>query len=56
METYVFRRQNTAIHFIVIRPILDLCLVVESRPGLGMTKRWWEHYVLDVEGMQTSAW
>ena len=33
VETYVSCRQNTVAQFIVTRPIMDLCLETEWRPG-----------------------
>ena len=42
VETYISRRQNTVAHFIAVRPIMDLCMAAERRPGLRISKRWWE--------------
>ena len=55
VETYVSRRQNTVAQFIATRPIMDLCLAAERRPGPRVSKRWWEQDGVDVEGMQTAA-
>ena len=30
---------------------MDLCLAAVWRPGLRVSKRWWEHENLDLEGM-----
>ena len=38
VDTYVSRRQKTVTQFIVTRPIMDLCLVAERRPGSRVTK------------------
>ena len=37
------------------RPIMDLCLAAERRPGPKISKRWWEQDRLDVNGMRTAA-
>ena len=55
VETYVSRRQNTVAQFIATRPIMDLCLATEQRPGPRVSKRWWEQDGVDVEGMRTAA-
>ena len=41
VKTYVSRRENTVTHFISPRPIMDLCMPEERRPGSMMAKRWW---------------
>ena len=55
VDTYISRRQNTVTQFIVTRPIMDLCLVAERRPGSRGAKRWWKKYILDLEGMRTAV-
>ena len=55
VETYVSHHQNTVAQFIATRPIMDLCLVAERRPGSRVTKRWWEQDGLGVEGIRTAA-
>ena len=32
-----------------------LCMAAERRPGPRVSKRWWEQYRLDVEGMSAAA-
>ena len=41
VNTYVSCHQNTVAKFIDTRPIVDLCLVAQWRPGLKLVKRWW---------------
>ena len=41
VETYVSFRQNTMAQYIATRPIMDLCLVANRRPGPRVTMRWW---------------
>ena len=41
VETYVSLLQNTVTQFIATRPIMDLCLAEERRPGPRVAKRWW---------------
>ena len=53
VDTYISYRQNKVAQFIVTRPIMDLCLAVDRRPGWSVAKRWWEQDGLDLEGMQT---
>ena len=56
METYVSRFQNTVTQFTPTRPIMDLCLEVDRRPGSRVAKRWWDQEGLELGGMQTAAW
>ena len=42
VETYVSLRQNTVTQFIATRPIIDLCLEMEWRPGSRVTNQWWD--------------
>ena len=39
VETYVYRRHNKFAQFIAIRPIMDLCLTAERRPGPRVCKQ-----------------
>ena len=54
VETYVSRCQNTVKQFIVNRPLMDLCMAAEQRPGSRVTKRWWDQDVMDVVGVWTA--
>ena len=40
VETYIYRHQNIVTQFIANRPIIDLFLEVERRPGPRVSKRW----------------
>ena len=51
VETYVSRNQKIVTQFIVTRPIMDLCLVEEQRPGPRISMQWWEQDGVDVEEM-----
>ena len=55
VDTYVSRRHNTVAQFIATRPIMDLCLAADQRPGPRVSKRWWEQDGVGVEGMRTAA-
>ena len=57
VETYILRRQNTIAQHIVTRPIQELCLAEERRPGAWVTRRWWElgGLDLDLEGVRAVA-
>ena len=56
VDTYVSHLQNIVTQFIATRPIMDLCLVAEGRPGSRVTKRWWDQDRLDMEGRRTASW
>ena len=49
---YIYLRQNTVAQYIAIRPIMDLCLVAERKPGMRLYRRWWEHPALDIMGFR----
>ena len=55
VDTYVSRFHSTVAQFIATRPIMDLCMAVERRPGSRISKRCWNQEVLDLEGMRTAA-
>ena len=55
LENYVSCHQNTVTQLIEIRPIMDLFMVAERRPGSQVDRRWWEQEGLELEGMQTAA-
>ena len=40
VETYVSRLQNTVAQCITTRPIMDLCMVAERRPGPRISNQW----------------
>ena len=54
VDPYLSRRQNTVAHFIVTSPIMYLFLVAERILGPQVSKRWWDQYRLDMEGMRTA--
>ena len=54
LETYVSRHQNTFAHFIEARPIMDLFLLAERRPGERVAKRWWGQDGLDLKEIRTA--
>ena len=54
VETYVSRRQNTVAQYISTRPITDLCLAENWRPGPRVAMRWWEQEGLDLDGVRTA--
>ena len=54
LETYVSRHQNTVVQYIATRPIMDLCLAAERRPGTRVEMRWREQEGLYLEGMRTA--
>ena len=38
---YTARFQNTAAQYIGTHNIMDLCLAVERKPGMCLSRRWW---------------
>ena len=38
---FITRRQNTAVQYIVTRPILDLCVRSAQMLGTRLSWRWW---------------
>ena len=55
VETYVSHHQNTVAQYIATRPIMDLCLVANRRPGPRVKMRRWEQEGLDLDGMWMAA-
>ena len=43
VDDYVLRRQNLITQYIATRKILDLYEEVVWRPGMWVSRRWWEH-------------
>ena len=42
LEVYIRQRHKTLAQFITDRPIMELCLEVERRPGSRVKKWWWD--------------
>ena len=40
METYIWRRQNTVVHYIAMRLLIDLCEAAERNQGSRVGMRW----------------
>ena len=53
VDTYASRLHNKVAQFIATRPIMDLCLAEEQRPGSRVPNRWWEQDDLDLEVIHT---
>ena len=53
--TYNTKRQNMVVQYIVTRPILDLCERSTRRPGERVSRRWWEHDGIYLEGAKKRA-
>ena len=49
---YIERRQNTVAKYIVTCPIMDLCLAADRKPGLKLSRRWWEQPTMDILGIR----
>ena len=50
--TYVTGRQNPAAQYIATRLIMDLCEQAARRPGVWVSRWWWEYAGLDLEGIK----
>ena len=48
--TYITRRQNTVVQYIVTRTIMDLCEWSAWRTGATVSRKWWEQDSLYLEG------
>ena len=55
IRTSINRRQNMVAQYIATRPILDLCEQATRRPGVRMSRRWWEQAGIDLEGARKQA-
>ena len=49
---YIDGRQNMVAQYIAARPIMDLCLAAERRPGMRLLRRWWDHPILNILGIR----
>ena len=45
---YIALRQNKFTQYISTCPIMDLCLSAERKPGMCLSRRWWEHPAMDI--------
>ena len=55
IRKYVTGRQSTVAQYILTQPILDLCERSARRPGAWVSRRWWKHDCLYLEGAKTRA-
>ena len=55
MDTYIYRRQNTADQYIVTWTILDLFLEVGKHPGERVVKWWWDQEGLSLAVTREAA-
>ena len=51
----VTRWQNTVAQYIAKRPILDLSERSDQRPGVRVSRRWWEQAGIDLDGAKKRA-
>ena len=51
IEVYIARRQNKAAQKNSTRTFMDLCLAAERKPGLHLSRRWWEQPALVTPGI-----
>ena len=49
---YITFLHNTVAQYIATRPIMDLCLAAEQKPGLRLSRRRWEQPALDILGIR----
>ena len=50
IRTSILRRQNMVAQFIATRTITDLCEKSTWRPGVQVSRRWWEQTGIDLKG------
>ena len=55
MGAYVLKRHNAVAHYIVSRPILDLCKETVRRYGAGVYRIWWENEGLELAGTRAAV-
>ena len=58
IRIYIACRQNTVAQYIATRPIMDLYLEAERRPGMRLSWRWWKQpalYILGIIGAHAAA-
>ena len=55
IRTSIIRKQNTAAQYIPTRPILDLCEQATQRPGVRVSRRWWEQTGIYLNGAREKA-
>ena len=46
----IMRRQNIVAQYVATQPIMDLCERSDRRPGVRVSRRWWEQDGIDLEG------
>ena len=51
----IARRQNTVAQYIATQPILELCEWSDLRPGVRVSRSWWEQAGIDLEGAKKRA-
>ena len=42
IRVYITLLQNTVAHYIATRPIMDFCMAAEQKPGLCLSRLWWD--------------
>ena len=52
IEVYISPRQNIVAQYIATRPIMELCLAAERKPGMRLSRQWWEYPALDILGIR----
>ena len=45
---YTSQRQKMIVQYIATRPIMELCLEAERKPGMRIYRKWWENPDLDI--------
>ena len=48
---YIARQYNTVAQYIAACNIMDLCFAAERKPGMCLSRQWWEHPALDIMGV-----
>ena len=49
---YISCHQNTFAQYIATRPIMDLILAAERKPGIRLSRQWCDQPALDIMGIR----
>ena len=52
IRVYIARHQNTVAQYIDTLTIMKLCLEAESKPGIRLSRKWWEQPDMDIMGIR----
>ena len=50
---YITHLHNTVAQYIATFPIMEFCLAAERKPGMRISRRWWDHPALNIQRIRT---